>query len=117
MHIGPLQCPGRVQSHGLFALLCFNTLHYRPQTKFGKVICLQVCVCPQGGVWSRGGVWFGEVSDLGGAWSGGWLVLGECLVRGVWSQGVAGGDPPGQLLLWALHIQAQIQGAPLDPRF
>ena len=34
----------------------FNMLHYRPQTKFAKVMFSQVFVCPQGGVclWSRG---------------------------------------------------------------
>ena len=31
---------------------------------WGKVICLQVCVCPQGGAWSRGGlVWGGPGED------------------------------------------------------
>ena len=57
---------------------------YRPQTKFGdKVICLQVCVCPRGGLswgggWSRGG-WL--VPGVAG--SGGCLVLGGgSLVRG-----------------------------------
>ena len=115
MHIGPLQCPGRVQGHGLFALLCFNILHYHPQTKFGKVICLQVCVCQQGmsgprevsgsgvsnlrGAWSWGSVWSWGVTGLGGM-----PGPGGSLVRGVWPQGVAGGDPPGQLLLRALHI-------------
>ena len=35
---------------------------------------------------------------------GGVPVPWGSLVMGVWSQGVAGGDPPGQLLLRALHI-------------
>ena len=47
---------------------------------WGKVICLQVCVCPQrGGVPGPGGVWHG----------GGFLYS-----WGFWSQGVPGGDPP-----------------------
>ena len=60
---------------------------------WGKVICLQVCVCPQGecllpGGASSGGVWFGGCLLLGGACSGG------CLLRGVWSRGVAWWRPP-----------------------
>ena len=60
---------------------------------WGKVICLQMCVCPQGG------------PGLGGAWSRRGLVprgsgLGECLVHGgawsrrVWSRGGAWWRPP-----------------------
>ena len=61
---------------------------------WGKVICLQVCVCPRGGAWSGGClVWGGLVPwgawSQGGAWSRGCLVPGwGCLVLGV-----PGGDP------------------------
>ena len=53
----------------------------------GKVICLQVCVCPQGGCLVPGGVWSQGVPGPGGAWSWGCLVpgvpdLGGCLVPG-----------------------------------
>ena len=44
---------------------------------WGKVICLQACVCPRGDACSRG------VPGTGGAWSGGCMV-----------PGVPGGDPP-----------------------
>ena len=50
----------------------------------------------------------------GGAWSGGCMVPGGCLVLrggGAWSRGVVhgprgvhGGDPPGRLLLRAVRI-------------
>ena len=56
---------------------------------WGKVTCLQACVCPEGGAWSQEGV-----LALGGAWSqGGCLVLG----RGAWSWGevLAPGGLPG----------------------
>ena len=50
---------------------------------WGKVICLQVCVCPRGGgVWSREGAWFWGRSGPGGAWSLGGVWSGG---RGVWS--------------------------------
>ena len=42
---------------------------------WGKVICLQACVCPQGGAWSWGRGW-------------GCMVPGGCLLRG-------GGGPGG----------------------
>ena len=84
---------------------------------WGKVICLQACVCPQGGsawsggrmhgpgggcmvlggAWSGGGAW-----SRGVAWSGGGVAWSRgCMVRG---GGVPGGDPPRWLLLWAVHI-------------
>ena len=64
---------------------------YRPQTKFAKVMFLQVCVCPQGGAWSRGGAWsqggclLWGVPALGGAWGG------------AWSRGRRGVDPPPEM--------------------
>ena len=71
-----------------------------------KVICLQVCVCPQGGVWSWGVPHpqvvpgpRGVSGPRGGAWSR--RVPGP---RGVWSWGVPGGDTPGRLLLRAVRI-------------
>ena len=91
----------------------------------GKVICLQVCVCPQGVAWSRGGVWSQGVFGPGGclvpgvAWSWGCLVPGVPGPGGAWSQGCliwgvpgprgvsgggSGGDPPGRLLLRAVRI-------------
>ena len=76
------------------------------------------CLLPGGGglVWSRGGAWSGEVPGPGGAGPGvpgpgrpglgrpgpggeGYLVW-----RWVWSWGVPGGDPPGQLLLRVVRI-------------
>ena len=108
-----------------------NTCQYLPPANevWGKVICLQACVCPQrgmpasggvpgpggpalegvGGAWS-GGAWSGAWS--GGAWSGGpglgvpglgGLVWGECLLqgqgRGYWWRPLS-----GRLLLRAVRI-------------
>ena len=56
-------------------VLLFYLCNYRPQTKFAKVMFLQVSVCPQwGGVRGCGGgrVWLG-----GCAW-----LLGACMVVG-----------------------------------
>ena len=78
---------------------------------WGKIICLQVSVCPQGGACSWGGAWSrGTGACSRGVWSGdGCLLLG-----GVWSQGgclVLGGGgclvetaPPQWPLLQAVHI-------------
>ena len=75
---------------------------------WGKVICLQVCVCPRGGAWSGG------MSSLGGlvpwgAWSHAWSW--GCLVQGVpgprWGVPGPGGAwwrPPKRLLLRAVRI-------------
>ena len=63
---------------------------------WGKVICLQVCVCPRGG-----------------AGPGGCLVRGGCLVPGgvpgpggsaPCREGLPGSDPPGRLLLRSVRI-------------
>ena len=63
---------------------------------WGKVICLQVCVCPEGGAWSR------RVSGPRGC-----LALGVgargCLVPGGMT-GPGPGGPPGRLLLRAVRI-------------
>ena len=113
---------------GSHFLLCSKqhslTLHvFLPPTNevWGKVICLQVCVCPQGGAWSWG------LPSLGGAWSQGcllpgesgpegWLLLGGSGPRGVpglggvpgpggsGPGGVPGGDPLRWLLLRAVRI-------------
>ena len=56
---------------------------------WGKVICLQVCVCPQGGACSQGPGLGGSLL-LGGAWSWGGSGPGRCLLQG----GVPGGDTP-----------------------
>ena len=76
---------------------------YRPQTKFAKVMFLQVSVCPQGGrVWllwgwgmcgySPGGVWL-----LPGGGGHAWLLWGAyvakrgaCMARGVAKGGMHG---------------------------
>ena len=70
----------------IFRANSFLTNFYRPQTKFAKVMCLQVSVCPRGGVHgcSQGGhAWLllgGCVVALGGhawlLWGGVWLLLG-----------------------------------------
>ena len=50
--------------------------YYHPQTKFAKVMFLQVSVCPQGGHAWQGGcawwgcVWQGGVHGRGHAWQG-----------------------------------------------
>ena len=76
-----------------------------------KVICLQVCVCPQGGLlpgclvpggaWSQGGVCCQGVPGMGVSALGGCLVLGGAWSRGLsapgWvpgPRGVPGGDIP-----------------------
>ena len=60
---------------------------YRPQTKFAKVMFLQVCVCPQGGMRASGGVCvlLGVCAWLGGMHG----CRGVCVVVGghVWLQG------------------------------
>ena len=68
---------------------------------WGKVICLQVCGCPQGGCLVRGS----------GAWSGGCLVWRGVpgpggKGRGWWvpERGAWWRHPPGRLLLWAVRI-------------
>ena len=38
-------------------MLISFTYNYRTQTKFAKVMFLQVSVCPQGGVYGRGHAW------------------------------------------------------------
>ena len=68
----------RTSSFVSFAMYpIFNTvLHfYRQQTKFAKVMFLQVCVCPHGGhAWLLGGVW------LLPEWGCVWLLWGACMV-------------------------------------
>ena len=64
-----------------------------------KVMFLQVSVIPfRGGAWCGGCLVPGGFLALGGACSWG------CLVKGVWSWGVPGGDPPRRLLLRAVRI-------------
>ena len=54
--------------------------YYRPQTKFAKVMFLQVCVCPQGGRAWQGAciVGVGGVHGGGGAYMG-CVHGGECM--------------------------------------
>ena len=65
------------------------TFHYRPQTKFAKVIFLQVSVCPQGGVhgpWVGGGMcgtWQGCAWQGGACVAGGMCGGGVCMVGGM----------------------------------
>ena len=75
--------------------------YYRPQTKFAKVMFLQVSVCPQGGgvhgmgdMHSRGHAWWGSVCSrgcacwgeggvcAGGMCDGGTSVAGGCAWQG-----------------------------------
>ena len=89
---------------------------------WGKVICLQACVCPQGGCLvrgvlapegacsQRGLVWVDACSGgvpgvggclvwgvpgLGGAWSGGCLLPGGCLVETGTATAADGTHPTG----------------------
>ena len=124
---------------GVFDSNCFlflkikgnhHTVSYRESTIFtaskrslGKVICLQVCVCLQGGAWSRGvpalGVvcskavcaWSrcvpgpGGVPGLGGLLRGGCMLWVGCLLWGVpFSRGCLVETPPGWLLLQVVCI-------------
>ena len=71
-----------INKEGLVKEVCHN--YYRPQTKFAKVMFLQVCVCPRGGghEWlPRGGV-HGFRGDMHG-------YQGACMVAGgrVWFLG------------------------------
>ena len=104
-----------------------QTDHYRPQTKFAKVMFLQVSVCPQGGarvaggacmvgghVWQGGHAWWGQrwhgacmagdVHGRGRAWQGGHVWQGGHARLGVHGRGacMAGGmhavHPPQQIL-------------------
>ena len=63
---------------------------------WGKVICLQVCVCPQGGVPAPGwGVWSRGVCSQGvGACLGGLPRGGGCLVETPPTATAAGGTHP-----------------------
>ena len=62
----------------LWYLIPFIVYYYRPQTKFVKVMFLQVCVCPQGwghvwqgrGVHGGGHAWWGCVCDRGACLAG-----------------------------------------------
>ena len=60
-------------------------LFYRPQRSLAKVIFLQVCVCPQGGV--GGVVGIPAACHAGQSWGGGLVPRGSPIFRGV------GGDP------------------------
>ena len=84
LHPGGLP-PGEVSASGGY-VSC-----YRPQTKFAKVMFLQVSVCPWGGMHgcSQGGhVWLllgGHAWLLWGgmsgcSWGGAWLLWGACVV-------------------------------------
>ena len=71
----------------LYIGILVNIFIARKQS-LGKVICLQVCVCPWGGAWLGG-------SDSGGSGPGGCLLWGlPALGGGVLVRGMPGGDPP-----------------------
>ena len=85
----------------------------RRDTPWGKVICLEMCVCPQEGCLLPGGA-----CSWGGTPPGGCLLIGGCLVPGgAWSWGgvtvprglvrggLPGGDPPDGycILLECIH--------------
>ena len=73
-----------------------SSYNYRPQTKFAKVMFLQVCVCPQGGMRGRGACMAGWGCVVGGpcvagehvwqggghAWQGGHVWQGDMHGRG-----------------------------------
>ena len=103
--LGVGQTPPLNQKSGRYASY-WNSFFLPPANEvWGKVICLQVCVCPQGGlvpgVPAPGGAWSRGVPALGGlvrgegVWSGG-RVSGQGVpdLGGIWSRGVPGGDPP-----------------------
>ena len=79
----------------------------------GKVICLQVCICPQGGCLVRGwgvpapkGVWSGACACSGGGcllWGEVWSGGGACSQGGLLRGGPWWG-PPQRLLLWTVRI-------------
>ena len=83
--------------------------YYRPQTKFAKVMFLQVSVCPRGGIHGcLGGAWLlrGEGGTYVVAWGGvhgcsrgacvvapggAWLLRGACVVAPGGVHGCSGG--------------------------
>ena len=81
-----------------------SNTYYRPQTKFAKVMFLQVCVYPQRGACIAGGVcgggggmhggeggaWQGAVRGVGGMHGGGHVWWGACMVGGCVAGGVHG---------------------------
>ena len=77
----------KIQSHILFVHVKILPLLPPANEVWGKVICLQACVCPQGGAWSRG------VSAPGGAWCWGVSALGG-LVETPPTATAAGGTHP-----------------------
>ena len=103
--------------------------YYRPQTKFAKVMFLQVCVCPHGGgacvvagghVWLPGGACV-VAGGVHGCWGCAWLqgvyvvARGVCMVAGghawlqgcAWLQGacmVAGGGLLGVCMVTGGHV-------------
>ena len=69
-------------------------IHYCPQTKFAKVMFLQVSVCPQGGVRDGGACMAGRGGHawLGACVTGGVHGRGACVEGGVHDRGcVCGG--------------------------
>ena len=77
-----LSISGSQETILIFTKLKFYSLYYRPQTKFAKVMFLQVSVCPQGGVCVACGrgegacvvggfVWWGHAWQGGRVWQGG----------------------------------------------
>ena len=87
----------------------FHLMKFLPPANevWGKVICLQVCACPQGGGLVEGvpapGSWFAGVCSGGvpAPGGGGWSGEGGCLVRGggawwrpPWTASAAGSTHP-----------------------
>ena len=113
-----LHCTTEKSLNSISCIVQILTILFLPPANevWGKVICLQACVCPRGSVWSWGGVWSrgvhgpggvhgprgqgcgvcmvtgGACSLVGGCWD--WS-RGVCMVRGgVHSPGGSGGDLP-----------------------
>ena len=68
---------------------CFRAFLPPANEVWGKVICLQVCICPQGGRLVLGGCLI-----PGGAWSRGVPGPGGCLVETPRTATAAGGTRP-----------------------
>ena len=65
-----------------------NGCYYRPQTKFAKVMFLQVSVCPHGGVRGRGVCMVGGACMVGVCMLGGHAWWGVCMAGGMHGGGV-----------------------------
>ena len=82
---------------------CMRCHYYRPQTKFAKVMFLQVSVCPwevcmAGDVRARGHTWLGGMHGRG-VWQGACVVGGVC-----GGGGMHGGGMHGRGYTWGGHV-------------